>query len=49
MKKDATFDASALTQLRTALDRTEKTAALHMACKGTLKWNFANLKKVPES
>jgi hypothetical protein len=27
----------------------EKTAAIHMACKGTYeyKWNFANSKKVP--
>ncbi len=35
MKKDATFEASALTVLRIASDRMEKTAALHMACKGT--------------
>ncbi len=28
---------------------TGKTVALHMACKGTYKWNFSILKKVPES
>jgi hypothetical protein len=27
----------------------ENIVALHMASKGTLKWNFANPKKVPES
>jgi hypothetical protein len=26
-----------------------KVAALCMACKGTYKWNFSDLKKVPES
>jgi hypothetical protein len=40
---------SGLGYSHTALHYTfmEKTAALHMACKGTKKYNFANPKKVP--